>query len=270
MSEQDLLKELHIDREAREGSGRGWPWRLLVALVVGGLAVAAYFALSGQAVKVDIAVAEAPGAGTTAVLDATGYVIARRQATVSSKISGKLAEVLIEEGVRVDAGQVLARLDDADAKAQLDLAQARLSAARSQLDQIRIQREQTRRDLKRQEELDARKLTSEESLDNARTQVESLSAQLEAQQSQVRVAEAERQVAQVAYDNTIVRAPFTGVVHEGTGGGGSRGARSAAGSEGWCARGRTGRRLDNDRAGTKPRRSSKPTPGRHPRREQGL
>jgi RND family efflux transporter MFP subunit len=146
------------------------------------------------------------------VLDATGYVIARRQATVSSKISGKLAEVLIEEGVRVDAGQVLARLDDADAKAQLDLAQARLSAARSQLDQIRIQLEQTRRDLKRQEELDARKLTSEESLENARTQVESRSAQLEAQQSQVRVAEAERQVAQVAYDNTIVRAPFTGVV----------------------------------------------------------
>ena len=213
MSEQDLLKELHIDREARrEGSGRRWPWRLLVVLVAGGLAVGAYFALSSQALKVDIAVAEAPGGGTAAVLDATGYVIARRQATVSSKISGKLAEVLIEEGVRVDAGQVLARLDDADAKAQLDLAQARLSAARSQLDQIRIQLEQTRRDLKRQEELDARKLTSEESLENARTQVESLSAQLEAQQSQVRVAEAERQVAQVAYDNTIVRAPFTGVV----------------------------------------------------------
>jgi RND family efflux transporter MFP subunit len=212
MSEQDLLKELHIDREAREGSGRRWPWWLLVVLVAGGLAVGAYFALSSQALKVDIAVAEAPGVGTTAVLDATGYVIARRQATVSSKISGKLAEVLIEEGVRVDAGQVLARLDDADAKAQLDLAQARLSAARSQLDQIRIQLEQTRRDLKRQEELDARKLTSEESLENARTQVESRSAQLEAQQSQVRVAEAERQVTQVAYDNTIVRAPFTGVV----------------------------------------------------------
>jgi len=72
MSEQDLLKELHIDREAREGSGRRWPWRLLVVLVAGGLAVGAYFALSSQALKVDIAVAEAPGVGTTAVLDATG------------------------------------------------------------------------------------------------------------------------------------------------------------------------------------------------------
>lgn len=212
MSEQDLLKELHIDREAREGGGRRWPWRLLVVLVAGGLAGGAYFALSGQAIKVDIAVAEAPGAEPNAVLDATGYVIARRQATVSSKISGKLAEVLIEEGIHVDAGQVLARLDDADARAQLDLVQARLAAARSQLEQIQVQLEQAQRDLKRQADLDARKLTSKESVENARTQVASLSAQLATQQSQVRVAEAERQVAQVAYDNTIVRAPFTGVV----------------------------------------------------------
>ena len=156
--------------------------------------------------------AEAPGAGPTTVLDATGYVIARRQATVSSKISGKLAEVLIEEGVQVEAGQVLARLDDTDARAQLDLVQARLSAARSQLDQIRIQLEQAERDLKRQEGLGARKLTSEEALENARTQVEILSALLAGPAQSGRVAEAERQVAQVDYDNTIVRAPFTGVV----------------------------------------------------------
>ena len=212
MSEQDLLKELRLDREAREGGGRHWPRWLLLALALGGLGVGGYFALSGRTLTVATALAETPGTGTTTVLDATGYVIARRQATVSSKISGKLAEVLIEEGVRVDAGQVLARLDDTDAKAQLDLVQSRLLAARSQLDQIRIQLEQAQRDLKRQEGLGARKLTSEEALENARTQVESLSAQLEAQRSQVRVAEAERQVAQVAYDNTIVRAPFTGVV----------------------------------------------------------
>ena len=212
MSDQDLLKELRLDRDAREGGGQHWPRWLLLALALGALGVGGYFALSGRTPTVATALAETPGAGSTTVLDATGYVIARRQATVSSKISGKLAEVLIEEGVRVDAGQVLARLDDTDAKAQLDLVQARLLAARSQLDQIRIQLEQGQRDLKRQEGLGARKLTSEEALENARTQVESLSAQLEAQQSQVRVAEAERQVAQVAYDNTIVRAPFTGVV----------------------------------------------------------
>ena len=212
MSEPDLLKELHLDREADAGDGRRWPWRLLLALVAGGLAVGAYFGLAGQALTVATAVAEAPGAGPVTVLDATGYVIARRQATVSSKISGKLAEVLIEEGVHVAAGQVLARLDDTDAKAQLALVQARLLAARAQLDQIRIQLEQAQRDAKRQEGLGARKLTSAESLEKARTQVESVSAQLQAQHSQVRVAEAELEVAQVNYDNTIVRAPFAGVV----------------------------------------------------------
>jgi RND family efflux transporter MFP subunit len=212
MSEQDLLKELRLDREVRKGSGRHWAWWALLVLVVGGLAAGAYLALSSRVPQVTIAVAEAPGAGPTTVLDATGYVIARRQATVSSKISGKLAEVRIEEGIQVDAGQVLARLDDVDARAKLDLVQARLGAAQAQLEQIRVQLEKARRDLKRQEELAARKLTSDELLQNARTQVQSLTAQIDAQNSQVRVAEAERQVAQVDYDNTIVRAPFKGVV----------------------------------------------------------
>ena len=212
MSEADLLNELRLDRAAREDDGRRWPWRLLVALIVSGLAVGGYFALSNRAVTVELAIAEAPGAGPLTVLDATGYVIARRQATVSSKISGKLAEVLIEEGVQVTAGQVLARLDDTDASAQLDLMQARLSAARSQLSQIQVRLEQARRDLGRQEGLAPRKLTSDESLENARTQVEIQTALLAAQRSQVEVAEAELRIAQVDHDNTVIRAPFTGMV----------------------------------------------------------
>jgi RND family efflux transporter MFP subunit len=212
MSEQDLLKELRLEREVREGGGRHVARWVVVAALVGGLLAGAYYLWSGRAPQVDIAVAAAPESGPVTVLDATGYVIARRQATVSSKISGKLAEVRIEEGVHVDAGQVLARLDDADARAKLDLMQARLGAAQAQLEQIRVQLEKARRDLKRQEELAQRKLTSDELLQNARTQVQSLTAQIDAQNSQVRVAEAERQVAQVDYDNTIVRAPFKGVV----------------------------------------------------------
>ncbi|WP_020505245.1 efflux RND transporter periplasmic adaptor subunit [Lamprocystis purpurea] len=212
MPKQDILQELHLDHEAREGGGQPWLWRLLLVLVIGGLAVGGYVMRLSQTPTVETVPAEAPGVGAATVLDATGYVIARRQATVSSKISGKLAEVLIEEGVQVATGQILARLDDTDARAQLGLAQARLSAARSQLDQLRIALEQARRDLKRQEGLGARQLTSEELLENARTQVETRAALLEAQRSQVRVAEAEVAVAQVAVDNTIVRAPFTGVV----------------------------------------------------------
>ena len=212
MSEQELLQELRLEPMTR--TGHRWTlgrW-LLVAGLVAGLGAGGYVFLTGQTQRVEIAIAEAPGTGPVSVLDATGYVIARRQATVSSKISGKLAEVRIEEGIRVDAGQVLARLDDIDAKAKLTLMQARLSAAQAQLEQIRVQLQKAERDLKRQEELAARKLTSDELLQNARTQVQSLAAQIEAQNSQVRVAAAERQVAQVDYDNTIVRAPFKGVV----------------------------------------------------------
>ena len=212
MSDADLLNELHLERAAREDDGRRWPWRLLVALIVSGLALGGYLALSNRALTVEIAIAEAPGAGPLSVLDATGYVIARRQATVSSKISGKLAEVLIEEGVHVEAGQVLARLDATDASAQLDLMQARLSAARAQLAQIQVRLEQAGRDLKRQEGLAPRKLTSDESLENARTQVEIQTALLAAQRSQVEVAEAELRIAQVDHDNTVIRAPFTGMV----------------------------------------------------------
>jgi RND family efflux transporter MFP subunit len=168
--------------------------------------------LHGEVVPVETSVAETPSAGPAAVLDATGYVIARRQATVSSKISGKLTEVLIEEGIEVETGQLLARLDDTDARAQLDLAKARLSAAQARLGEIQVQLEQAKRGLKRQSELRARQLASEEALETASTLVETLAAQLAAQRSQVRVAEAEIGVAQVAYDNTVVRAPFAGVI----------------------------------------------------------
>jgi RND family efflux transporter MFP subunit len=114
--------------------------------------------------------------------------------------------------VRVETNQLLARLDDTDATAQLDLTRARLAAARARLGEIEVQLEQARRGLKRQTELRSRQLASEEALETAATAVETLSAQLEAQRSQVRVAEAEVQVAQVAYDNTFVRAPFTGMI----------------------------------------------------------
>jgi putative ABC transport system ATP-binding protein len=212
MPEQDPLQELHLDRTDREGGGHRGLWLALVVMVMGAIGAAVYYSLVGQITPVETSLAEAPAAGPAAVLDATGYVIARRQATVSSKISGKLAEVLIEEGIRVEADQLLARLDDTDAKAQLDLAKARLAASQARLAEIQVQLEQARRGLRRQTELRSRQLASDEALETATTQVETLSAQLEAQRSQVRVSEAEVQVAQVAYDNTVVRAPFAGVI----------------------------------------------------------
>ena len=215
MTDQDLLKELRISRDDRQGRARGrWPWLIGALLATAAAAVGGYYALFQRSLPVETVIASAPtlAQGKRAVLEATGYVTARRQATVSSKIAGKLADVLIEEGEYVKAGQVLARLDDTDAQAHLDLVKARLAAARAQLGQTEAQLEQAQRDLQRQQELRAKSLTSEVELETQRTQARTLTAQLAAQRSQVAVAEAELKVAEVDYDNTIVRAPFAGVV----------------------------------------------------------
>ena len=152
------------------------------------------------------------GPATGSVLDASGYVTARRQATVSAKITGKVTEVLIEEGMRVQEGAVLARLDDTEAKAQLALARAQLAAARSQQAEIRAQLEQAERDHERQAELFRRQLVAAQSLDAAVAQRDMLRAKLAATAEQIRVAEESVAVAQVQLDNTVIRAPFSGVV----------------------------------------------------------
>src|SRR5690606_36876600 len=91
-----------------------------------------------RALPVQIAAAVAMGGGSTAasVLDASGYIVARRMATVSAKITGRVREVLIEEGMTVEEGQVMARLDPIDADAQRSLSAAQLAAARSQASSI--------------------------------------------------------------------------------------------------------------------------------------
>lgn len=164
--------------------------------------------------SVQTVVARAAGgqAGAASVLDATGYVTARRQATVSAKITGRIAEVLIEEGMQVKEGEVLARLDDREARAQLALSQAQLTAARSQLAELRALLAQAERDHTRQQELARRELVSAQSLDAALAQRDMVRARLGAAQQQVGVAEESVRMAEVQLDNTVIRAPFGGVV----------------------------------------------------------
>src|SRR5215471_21498683 len=122
MDKSDLLKELRIDRGADEPASRRPLWIALVALAVLVAAGAAWYGLSGPAalpVKTAVAQAMPSGGASASVLDATGYVTARRSATVSAQITGTLTEVLIEEGDRVKEGQVIARLDDTAQRAQL-------------------------------------------------------------------------------------------------------------------------------------------------------
>jgi len=215
VDKSELLNQLKIDRGAApapSGARLG-----VVAAIAGAIALAAasYWWLSGAAAaEVEIATARAisQAPGNTSVLDASGYVTARRQATVSAKITGKVATVLIEEGMRVEEGQVLATLEDTEARAQFELSQAQLESARAQVGEARALATQARREHERQQELAARKLTSGSALDAARAQADSIAARLQSVERGVAVAQQYVRVAQVQLDNTVVRAPFAGIV----------------------------------------------------------
>ncbi len=213
-----LLQQLRLDPAQRdEGGGSPRAWWIAVAVVVGVAVIGtgvAYVLMRGPRFEVEAATAAAPAgtAGPTAILQATGYVTARRQATVSAQITGALTQVLIEEGERVTAGQVLARLDDTAQRAALAQSAAQVQASEALLVQDRAQLEQARRDLKRNEELIDRHLVSQQALEAAATQVATLDAQVAAQMKQVELARAAQRGAQVQLDYTTIRAPFTGVV----------------------------------------------------------
>lgn len=212
-----MLKQLRIDRSAPapEPSGRGRWIGIGIAVVVIAAAVAWFMLGRGTTWVVATAVAQpispAVAAGSS-VLDASGYVTARRQATVSSKVTGRVAEVRIEEGQRVEEGEVLARLDPVDAQSQLDQSQTQLAAARAQLVEHKLQLVKAERDLKRQQELAARKLTSQQLTENAVTEVASLKARVAVQERQIAVAQSGVDAAHVNLDNTVVKAPFSGVI----------------------------------------------------------
>jgi RND family efflux transporter MFP subunit len=213
-----LLHQLRIDRSASEQTDktRRWPWIAVAVLIMVPLAVALWLLKSKpSAAAVHTAMAQPMTSGgppSSSVLDATGYVTARREATVSAQITGTLIEVLIEEGDRVKQGQVLARLDDTQQQAALAQANAQLQSARALLVQFQSQLAQDQRDVKRAEDLVQRKLVSEQAVEQARTLVETQSAQLESQRRQIDLATANVRSAQVQLDYCTIHAPFTGVV----------------------------------------------------------
>jgi len=215
MEKSDLLGQLRIDH-AKDRAPRGRSWLLVVVavalLVGGGLIWQAVVWAHRPTVRTTVARSVSPDPPSTSVLDASGYVTARRQATVSAKITGKVIGVYFEEGMQVEEGAVLARLDDTDAKAQVALTRAQLAAVRAQLAEIRAQLQQAERDHTRQQELYDRRLVSPQTVDATLAQRDVLRARLATTEDQVTVAQESITVAQVQLDNTVIRAPFSGVV----------------------------------------------------------
>ena len=208
----DLLKELRIERRPAANKPRRRKWPVVAAraaVLVGAVVV---FGMN-RPVAVETAPArDAADPANASVLDASGYIVARRIATVSSKITGKVREVLIEDGQKVVAGQVLATLDPLDAGAQRGLASAQLEAARSQIGQVQAQLHEAEAQANRLGGLVRQQLVSRAQYDQAIAQRDTLRAQVATAQRNAGVADAQLQVASIGVDNTVVRAPFTGVI----------------------------------------------------------
>jgi RND family efflux transporter MFP subunit len=211
---KDDLASLHIDHNARAGSSRRGLWiTLLIALVV--VAVAGWaWTTRVDAISVKTSEVKAQtggGAAAGAVLNASGYVTARRRATVSSKVTGKVLEVFVEEGRAVRKGQVLAKLDDSQVRASLAVGEAQLETARRGAAEDEARLREAELTLGRREQLVKEQVISKSELDSARAEVESLRARIAVANQQIRVAESVVSQRRTDLVDMEVRAPFDGV-----------------------------------------------------------
>jgi len=213
MVDKAALDGLRIQRtDASERRRPSWVVVVPIALIL--IAVAAWAATRdrGAAVRVAPARSVASGSGGGAVLNASGYVTARRQATVSSKVTGKVVEVFIEEGMQVKSGQELARLDASYASRGLALARAEAAAAKSTLEETRVRIREAQLDYDRAEKLTAGQISSRADLDRARAQLDAVRARLAAQSDQLTTAQRNVDLQGQTLEDTIIRAPFDGIV----------------------------------------------------------
>ena len=211
-----LIEQLRIDRSAEVEPATRWPiWVGGIVAVVAVVAAAA-LALWPRGVAVRVATAElapadvAVGPGT--ILDASGYVVARRQATVSSKITGKVVHVAIEEGQRVARDEIIARLDDTNARAAVDQARAQLAQADANYTAARVALDNAVPTFKRNEQQLEKAVISAQTFDTAKAAYDAARTSLDVAARAVEVARATVAFAERNLEDTVVRAPFAGVV----------------------------------------------------------
>jgi len=210
---KEELAALRIEREPhRPGRGRLAGWVVVLAMAAGAAWAGWQWFTRERPLEVEVASVTERAAGAQAsVLNASGYVTARRRATVSSKITGKVVEVNVDEGMAVREGQVLARLDDATARALLALAETQVGAARSALRESDVRLAEARLTLGRREQLRRDGIVTQADVDQAQAEVDSIEARIAAARQQVVVAESQVALQRTELDNTVIRAPFSGV-----------------------------------------------------------
>ncbi len=213
-SEKTTLDSLRIHRRApSKGSSASWIVLLVILLLLAG---GGYYHWKNQpgsvVVKTAIAKSQSSSAAPKTLLNASGYVTARRSATVSSKVTGKVVQVLVEEGMKVEEGQVLARLDASNVEASLRMAEAQLGAAKSLLEETKPNLDFAQREFKRFTELAKTRVVSDSDLRRAEMEALALSARMARQTSEITIREREVEQWKQQLDDTIIRAPFGGVV----------------------------------------------------------
>jgi HlyD family secretion protein len=211
------LSKLAIDRGA--GSvpprrRRRWlgPWTIVLALVAAAAAFGIYRARTAPPTVELASATVAWPSQTFTILNATGRVAAYRKAAVSTKATGRLEWLGVQEGSRVKEGQVIARLENADVSATRDSAVASARAARANLEQGMAELRDAEVNFKRTQELFDRKFVAEAALDTARARLEKAQASISSLKAAIGVADANARQTEVAVEQTLIRAPFDGIV----------------------------------------------------------
>ncbi len=213
MADSKDLSALRIERAPLTVKRRAWLKWVVLLVIFASAGVGGYAWLNRERpVEVEVvSVTERAAGAQASVLNASGYVTARRRATVSSKVTGKVIEVNVEEGMQVRQGQVLARLDDSTVRASLALSRAQLEASRRAIPETEVRLDEARINLRRQEQLRKDGLNTPANIDQAEAEVNSLIARLSSLREQVNVAESQVALQQTALDDMVIRAPFSGV-----------------------------------------------------------
>ena len=208
------LSDLKLDRENEDRPSRsGVLWLVLLLAAAGGAVWGALWWQKGATLEVmTVPVRRITTAENATVLNATGYVEPRRLSTVSSKVTGKITEVLVEEGMRVESGQVLARLDTTNIDVNRRLAEAQLAVSKSARTETMVRRHEADLELQRVKRLVREEISTRTELDRATASFDAIVAQLERQNEEVKVAERQVELWQQELEDRVIRAPFTGVV----------------------------------------------------------
>jgi RND family efflux transporter MFP subunit len=209
------LSALRIDASARQSGGsKGSRWIRWFAAGIGVLLIvsAAVFAFKGRAPVVEVVAAHTGSEAREVLLNASGYVTPRRRATIAAKITGRVTQMIADEGMHVNEGQVLAVLDNSDTLVRLKSAEADRNATAAALKDLQVQLTNAERELHRSEILEKQGVSSVQALDLARTAADSLRAKISLTDQQTKAADERIRVAQQDLDNCTVRAPYTGIV----------------------------------------------------------